>query len=123
MSEAFDKFKTYNVFVKKTGGGGTVVLLVEKERAGYADEIYGYTSDGTARQILSYEISSKGVMIQNWINRALLARYGYVGTISGYGANAYLDEGGGNIRKFVKDYGKLAKRKNILLRILRFIFR
>jgi len=122
MNEVFDKLKTYNVFVKKTGGGGTVVLLVEKERKGYADEIYAHTSDGTSRQILSYEITSKGVMVQNWINRALLARYAYIGTISGYGANACLDEGGGNVRKFVKDYGKLAKKKNFMLRILKFIF-
>ncbi len=122
MRDVFDKFVTYNVFLRKSGTDAATVVLTEKEKKGYSDGLYERTSEGTTRQILAYEVSSKGIMVQNWINRAMLARYGYVGTISGYGANAYLNEGG-SIRKMVKEFGKLAKRKNILMRILKFIFR
>ena len=119
---AFDPHGLYNVFVKRMPGGGRVVVLVEAEVKGYTDYIYNHTSESRAKNVVAYEISSQGVMSSYWVNRAVLARFAYVGEMSGYGANKYFREGG-NLKQTVKEFGTLAKKRGPLRKIINFLRR
>jgi hypothetical protein len=120
MGETFDPRALYHVFTKREPGGGRVVILVEAEVEGYTDYVYDHTSESRARNVIAYEISSPGIMNSNWVHRALLARYGYVGEISGYGANKYFREGG-NLKQTVKEFGTLAKKPGVIRRIMNLL--
>ena len=113
----FEDRATYRVFLKRSPGGGKTVVLVEREPEGAGgDAIYEYTSASKAKTVLAYEITSKGIMTSYPVNRAMMGLWGYVGSMSGYGANAYLKEWG-DLRTYVKDFGELAKRPGFFARL------
>ncbi len=120
--DVFNKFTQYNVFIKRVAGGGKIVALVEAEVKGASDYIYHYSTASAEKKVLVYEITSPGMMSSYWMNRAMLGKMGYVGIISGYGANAFFRMGG-DLRKYIRDYGKLAKRRGLFSRFFRWLFR
>lgn len=120
IGEAFDPRAFYHVFTKRVPGGGRVVILVEAEVKGYTDYVYHHTSESRAKNVIAYEISSPGIMSSYWLHRAQLARYGYAGEISGYGANRYFREGG-NLKQTIKEFGTLAKKAGIIRRIMKVL--
>ena len=111
----FDPKGTYDVFVRKIPGGGKVVVLTEALATGVSDQVYQVSSSSGIRKLSAYEMDSTGLIHEITINRAELSSYGYVGVMSGYGANLYHQEGK-NLKQIVKDFGTLAKprRKGIL---------
>ncbi len=116
-SPLFEDRATYRVFLKRSPGGGKTVVLVEAEPEGAGgDAIYEVSSASQAKTILAYEITSKSVMTSYPVNRAMMGLWGYVGKISGYGANAYFKEGG-VLKTYVRDFGELAKRPGFLARL------
>ena len=100
----------YDVFVKKLPDGGKVVMLTETIATGVSDQILEISTNTGLRRITGYEIDTSGLVHEVTVNRAVLGSYGYVGVVSGYGANQYHQEGK-NLRQIVKDFGTLAKPK------------
>ncbi len=113
----FEDRATYRVFLKRSPGGGKTVVMVEREPEGAGgDAIYEHSSATKVKTVVAYEITSKGVMTSYPVNRAMMGLWGYVGSISGYGANAFFKEGG-NLKTCVKDFGLLAKRPGWFARL------
>ncbi len=113
----FEDRATYRVFIKRVPGGGRIVVLVECEPDGKSgDAIYEVSSASRAKTVVAYEITSPGMMTSAPVNRAAMGLWGFVGTVSGYGANAYFREGG-DLRTIVRDFGTLAKRPGLFARL------
>jgi len=113
----FENRATYRVFLKRVPGGGKTVILVEREPEGAGgDAIYEHSSATRVKTVYAYEITSKSAMTSYPVNRAQMGLWGYVGSISGYGANAYFKEGG-DLRACVRDFGELAKRPGFFARL------
>lgn len=114
----FEDRATYKVFLKKVPGGGKTVVLIECEPEGAGgDAIYEHTSATRVKTVLASEITSPGVCTSAPVNRAMMGLWGFVGTISGYGANAYFREGG-DLRVAIREFGQLARRPGLFQRIV-----
>ena len=119
--EVFNKRYYYNVFIKNYSGGGRVVVMMQTEAEGVTDYIYHVSTDTEKKKVILYEISSPGVLNTYWANRATLGNMGYVGVISGYGANAYFKTGGA-LKEYIQDFGTLAKKPGFFKKLIKWLF-
>lgn len=118
----FDPRSTYRVFRKRAAGGGRTTILVECDPEGAGgDGLYEHSTATREKRVVAWEITSPGLATSYPINRAAMGLWGFVGTISGYGANAFFLEGG-NLLKYVREFGACATRPSLIKRLWNWLF-
>jgi len=109
QSEPFNSRHQYFVYVAPESGGGKRVLIVDKLcRFGGHKETY---------EVYAYEVS-RGMIVDRIIKQAEILDYVYLGSISGFGANAFHTYGG-NIREFIRTYGSPPRKMTVWMKIKR----
>ncbi len=109
--DPFNPRATYQVFLKRHPGGGRTVVFVECDAEGFGgDAIYEVSASSQAKVVEAWEITSPGVATSGPVNRAQMGLWGYVGKISGYGANQYFREGG-DLKRILKEYGEADRQR------------
>ena len=118
-AELVERTDNFLAFVCKGADGFLVIRFVQRGMDRPLDEMYAHVSSGRSQSTLYYEISN-GVCTTGWMNPAMLRSSGLLGEIAGYGVNAFLNEKGTlkTIKRFIREYGKPARRVGCLGRLL-----
>jgi hypothetical protein len=105
----FNPNHQYFVYLAPEWGGGKRLLIVDK--------LCRFGGHGETYEIYAYEVS-KGLIVDRVIKQAELMDFAFLGSISGFGANAYHTYGG-DIREFIRTYGTRPRRMSLWKRIRR----
>lgn len=103
----FNPNHQYFVYLAPEAGGGKRLLIVDK--------LCRFGGHGETYEIYAYEVS-KGLIVDRVIKRAELMDFALLGSISGFGANAYHTYGG-DIGEFIRTYGSRPRRMSVWKRI------
>lgn len=107
--EPFNPKHKYFVYLAPEPGGGKRLLIVDK--------LCRFGGHGETYEIYAFEVS-RGLIVDRVIKRAEVMDFTYLGSISGFGANAF-HAYGGDIREFIRTYGSPPRAMSLWKRIKR----